>query len=133
MNMDEPFPITIAQYVKLEQYHFNLVMFTMTKEYVELTGEQQTKLLNEIAYMAIVNSTLAQVLMPRRRILAWPVSEDGSEWDMLFEFSSVEAASVALDIVERNIVMACKGHSSVKGYKFCYKDEYDLTVKNCKF
>lgn len=138
--MDEPFHITMSQYIKLEQYHFNLVMFTVTPEYVALTDERKADLLNEIMYMGIVNSTLAQVLIPRvtnrRRIMAWTLTENESEYNVLFEFSCIEAASLILNIVEHHIVLSCKGlskYSSIKGYRFSYKDEFNLIVKTCKF
>lgn len=135
--MNEEPKITKQQYIKLEQYHFNLVMFTITPEFNTLSDEKRNNIATELTYFDIALSVLSNVFVQQsgrlRKITAWTIEENTFGYNVLFEFSCSESASLILDIPEHFIISMCDNksqYSQIKGYAFAYREDFETTIKS---
>lgn len=131
--------LTLQEYYKLECYRFNLVQFTITRDFIEASDEQRHKILEEIDDMHLLVGLLDRLLITDyrkgKRVVVWSNESNPLGYDFIYEFSSVETASVVTGITEFVIRTLCKdpGQNASKGYSFAYKEDFDLVVKDVKF
>jgi len=144
-------PISRDTYHWLEAYYFRLVMFTTTVEYRDdLNSHKKQKINQELGYMCLALDIMAQLFSVKnggeRSVVAWEADcEDKIQ--IVYTFSCIKVASMALGCNQSKISAVCKGNrprtggkwitnteSGKKEYKggwhFSYEDEYDDNLQH---